>query len=62
VQKCDRQGRYRVYRVHGLAARHGCDHKILDWIWDMTRDWPRGALAGVADECGAKCSDLLKIC
>jgi hypothetical protein len=56
--KCDRHGRY---RVHGLAAQHGRDCKVPDWISDTTRDCPRRRSPGLADACGVRCSGLPEI-
>jgi hypothetical protein len=56
--KCDRRGRY---RVNGLAAQHGQNYRIPDWISDMTRDCPRRRSPGLADACGATCPGLLEI-
>jgi hypothetical protein len=49
------------YRVHSLAAWHGQDYKIPDWISDVTRDCPRKNSPGLADACGARCPGLPEI-
>jgi hypothetical protein len=49
--KCDRRGRY---GVHGLAVQHGRDHKIPDWIGDVTSTCPRANWPGLADACPAR--------
>jgi hypothetical protein len=54
-KKCNRLGRY---PVHGLAATHGRDYKIPDWISEMTRDCPRRRSSGVADTCEATCQGV----
>jgi hypothetical protein len=56
--KCDRLGRYSVRR---LALQYGRDGKLTDWIDLMTRDCARRQSAGLADACGARCPDLLKL-
>ena len=56
--KSDRLGRYSVRR---LAMQYGRDGKLTDWINRMTKDCPRKQSPGLADACGARCPDLLKL-
>jgi hypothetical protein len=56
--KCDRVGRYSVRR---LALQHGRAGKLTDWVGLMTKDCPRKQSRGLADGCGVRCPDLLKL-
>ena len=56
--KCHRLGRYSVRR---LALQYGRDFKLTDWIGLMTKDCPRKNSPGLADGCGVRCPDLLKL-
>jgi hypothetical protein len=56
--KCDRLGRYSVRR---LALQYGRNGKITDWIGLMTKDCPLKASAGLAEGCGVRYPDLLRL-
>ncbi len=56
--KCDRHGRYRVEQ---LLVRLGPDAKLTDWIAGLAGDCPRKQSPGLADRCGIRCADLLKL-
>jgi hypothetical protein len=50
--KCRRSGRYRVIK---LAEQIGGDGKLIDWLYDLTRDCPRKQSPGLSEPCGARC-------
>ena len=56
--KCGRHGRYRVEQ---LFVKLGPDTKLTDWIASLASDCPRKRSPGLADPCGVRCPDLLKL-
>ena len=53
--KCERAGRYRLDR---LIQDRGRDAKLIDWLDEITAEYPRNVAHNMNDPCGAKCPDL----
>ena len=56
--KCTRTGRYALRRLIGQRGR---DVRILDWLEELTADYPRKRAASISDQCHARCPDLPKV-
>jgi len=56
--KCERAG---LYRVDNLIRRHGHDGRLTDWFHALTKDCAHKLSPGLADPCGARMPDLLKL-
>ena len=56
--KCGRAGRY---SVRGLVLQHGRNGRLTDWLSKLTADCQRKRSSGLADPCGARMPDLLRL-
>jgi hypothetical protein len=57
---CDQCGRNGRYSVRRLAAQYGRDGRVTDWLSAITSDCPRRPPINVAEQCTARCPDLVR--
>ncbi|HEX9071442.1 MAG TPA: hypothetical protein VF852_05770 [Pseudolabrys sp.] len=56
--KCERAGRYCLDR---LIQDRGRDAKIVDWLDEITADYPKKSARNWSDQYGARCPDLATV-
>jgi len=59
--ECDKCGRRGRYSPGSVVEKIGVDGKLTDWLYQLTWDCPRKQSPGLADACGARTPDLLKV-
>ena len=56
--KCTRAGRYRVQH---LIEERGGNAKLIDWLDEITTDYPKKQAHNMNDPCGARFPDLPRV-
>jgi hypothetical protein len=56
--KCSRAGRYRVPQ---LIEERGWNGKLIDWLDEITADYPKKQAHNMNDPCGARFPDLPRV-
>ena len=57
-EKCGRDGHYILAR---LIRKRGRDAKVIDWLDELTAEYPKKIARNMNDPCGAKCQQLPKL-
>ena len=53
-----------MYVRFAITARPdpaGCDAKLIDWLDELTAEYPKKMALNMNDPCGARCRDLAKV-
>jgi hypothetical protein len=55
--RAPRQG-YGRYRLDRLIKERGRNAKLIDWLGEITAEYPKRLARNLNDPCGARCQDL----